>query len=338
MRSPNDLISLGSSPSWYLSRFHVKDVQTGKSWILNCENWLAVESDDGKVCRILSVSNEQELTSFNHVFSKQAVKGLADGHIWFSIVSRPPTSNFTRVQRLSCALCLLCCTMITSAMFYNMGGQGPSPFAVHIGSLVIDLKPFVIGLQSSIIIVPVNVLIVQIFRNLRPNREKPNKKQSDEEGGDNENIPELSSDIQVENRSPPQGKLPHYFIFFAYAVCYLASAASIFFTLLYSIQWGKETSTEWVIAMVTSFFQSVLLLQPVKVVLVAIIIALCVKKASDADDNCSDYLVIKQSNAKQQSFNEKTMELEKSIKAIGQPPRTINKFYRYVLLVDNTAL
>ena len=219
--------------------------------------------------------------------------------------------------------------MITSAMFYNMGGQGPSPFAVHIGSLVIDLKPFVIGLQSSIIIVPVNVLIVQIFRNCRPKKEKPNKKQkSDEEAEDNENIPTVVSDIQVKNQSPPQGKLPHCFIFFAYALCYLASAASIFFTLLYSIQWGKETSTEWVIAMVTSFFQSVLLLQPIKVVLVAIIIALCVKKASDAEDNCFDDLVINKSQPEDQSFNAKIIELEKRIQAIGQPPGKINKFYR----------
>ena len=242
----------GSSPSWYLSRFTVKDLQTGSTWKLICENWLAVESEDGKVCRVLPVANEQELTSFNQVFSKKAIKGLADGHIWFSIVSRPPSSNFTRVQRLSCALCLLCCTMITSAMFYNMGGQGPSPFAVHIGSLVIDLKPFVIGLQSSVIIVPVNVLIVQIFRNLRPKAEKPkrNAVYMVEKDGDEGKIPEKDDEmtkkdeeiiegVQIENETPPKGKLPHCFIYVAYAICYLASAACIFFTLLYSIQWGN---------------------------------------------------------------------------------------------------
>ena len=199
----------------------VKDLQTGKTWPLFCENWLAVESEDGKVCRVLPVANEQEMISFGHLFSARAIKGLADGHIWFSIVSRPPTSNFTRVQRLSCALCLLCCTMITSAMFYNMGGQGPSPFAVHIGSLVIDLKPFVIGLQSSIIIIPVNVLIVQIFRNLRPKNEGEKNEDKNEK------------DVDDEKPDLPKGKLPHWFIFIAYAICYLASAASIFFTLLY---------------------------------------------------------------------------------------------------------
>jgi hypothetical protein len=313
----------------------VKDLQTGKTWRLVCENWLAVESDDGKVCRILPVANEQELTNFNHVFSKKAIKGLADGHIWFSIVSRPPTSNFTRVQRLSCALCLLCCTMITSAMFYNMGGQGPSPFAVHIGSLVIDLKPFVIGLQSSIIIVPVNVLIVQIFRNLRA-KEKQQKTavyEVEKDGGGRKKNEDLEEDenkvdeIQIENHQPPKGRLPHWFIFIAYAICYLASAASIFFTLLYSIQWGKETSTEWVIAMVTSFFQSVLLLQPIKVVLAAVVFALCIKKASDSEEEQYDEgLVIRKPNEKKQVDN--LAELEDKRQVIGERPRKLKRYYR----------
>ena len=266
-----------------------------------------MESEDGKVCRILPVANEEELTNFNHVFSKKAIKGLADGHLWFSIVSRPPTSNFTRVQRLSCALCLLCCTMITSAMFYNMGGQGPSPFAVHIGSLVIDLKPFVIGLQSSIIIIPVNVLIVQIFRNLRPKKK--------EEASDDTNKGDVVKGIQIENQNAPKGKLPYCFIYVAYAICYLASAASIFFTLLYSIQWGKETSTEWVIAMVTSFLQSALLLQPIKVVLAAVVFAFFIKSEKGSEEEEHDEgLVIRNPGAKKKLTAHNVAELEKTMK------------------------
>ena len=214
--------------------------------------------------------------------------GLADGHLWFSIFSRPPNSNFTRVQRLSCCLCLLCCTMITSAMFYNMGGDGPSPFAIHIGSLVIDLKQFVIALQSSLIIVPVNVAIVQIFRNLKPKKSK--EEIYNEETEDN-------SENKENEGNKPKGKLPHWFIYIAYALCYLASAASIFFTLLYSIQWGKEKSTEWVIAMVTAFLQSVLLLQPVKVLILAVVFALFVRKPNDADDQDDTPVTYEQMNS-----------------------------------------
>ncbi len=287
----------------------VKDLQNGRMWRLFCENWLAVESDDGKVCRVLPVANEEEMVSFGHLFSSRAIKGLADGHIWFSIVSRPPTSNFTRVQRLSCALCLLCCTMITSAMFYNMGGQGPSPFAVHIGSLVIDLKPFVIGLQSSVIIVPVNVLLVYIFRNLRLKQTKDKYSEVDNK---------VENKTKKEEPQVPKGKLPHWFIFIAYAICYLASAASIFFTLLYSIQWGKETSTEWVIAMVTSFFQSVLLLQPIKVVLAAVVFALIIKKPNDSEEESNDLPLV-----------------ERKIKK-DRARKKMKKYYRYCQINNQT--
>ena len=283
----------------------VTDLQTGQVWPLFCENWLAVESEDGKVCRVLHVASEEETISFGHLFSNRALKGLADGHIWFSIVSRPPTSNFTRVQRLSCALCLLCCTMITSAMFYNMGGQGPSPFAVHIGSLVIDLKPFVIGLQSSIIIVPVNVLLVQIFRNLKPKNSGSKYKITNSK---------VENKIYQERAKAKKGKLPHLFIFIAYAICYLASAASIFFTLLYSIQWGKETSTEWVIAMVTSFLQSVLLLQPIKVVLLAVVFAFLIRKPLDSEEKSTEFPVVSNQRSKNVSLKKK-----------------IKKYYRYLI-------
>ena len=258
----------------------MKDLQTDQQWYFVCDNWLAVESHDGQVCRLLPVANDEELTNFNQLFTARTVKGLADGHLWFSIFARPPNSNFTRVQRLSCGLCLLCCTMITSAMFYNMGGEGPSPFTINIGSLVIDLKGFVIGLQSSIIIIPVNVALVQIFRNLRP-KEKKEKNDNNKFEGIEDEQPSFD---EVKESTAPQGKLPHWFLYVAYFICYITSATCIFFTLLYSIQWGQTVSTEWVIAMVTAFLQSVLLLQPIKVVLMAIVFAVIIRKPCDSDD------------------------------------------------------
>jgi hypothetical protein len=196
-----------------------------------------------------------------------------------------------------------------------MGGQGPSPFAVHIGSLVIDLKPFVIGLQSSIIIIPVNVLLVQIFRNLQSKKTDSSCKITNNK---------IENKLKEETKQAPKGKLPHWFIFIAYAICYLASAASIFFTLLYSIQWGKETSTEWVIAMVTSFLQSVLLLQPIKVVLLAVVFAFIIRKPADNEEKSNEVPLVSNQFSKKES-----------------PKKSITKYYRYLidcLIISFTAL
>lgn len=56
------------------------------------------------------------------------------------VFSRPTKSQFTRVQRLSCAICLLFCTMLTSAMFYgseeeNSDQQG----LLEIGEVIVDI-------------------------------------------------------------------------------------------------------------------------------------------------------------------------------------------------------
>ena len=65
----------GLYPSWYLSRLVVKDIQSNKQWYFVCDNWLAVESEDGKVCRVIPVANDQELTNFNQLFTARTVKG-----------------------------------------------------------------------------------------------------------------------------------------------------------------------------------------------------------------------------------------------------------------------
>lgn len=56
----------------------------------------------------------------SNLFFMKTAKDFRDGHIWFSVISRPPSSNFTRVQRVSCCFSLLLCTMLTSIMFWGI--------------------------------------------------------------------------------------------------------------------------------------------------------------------------------------------------------------------------
>ena len=79
----------------------------------------------------------EQMTESGHLFSKKASKGLVDDHIWFSIVARPYASRFTRIQRLSCCLCLLFTAMFANAMFYGVLPATPASG--------IDLGPFTIS-------------------------------------------------------------------------------------------------------------------------------------------------------------------------------------------------
>lgn len=93
------------------------------SYIFLCNRWLAVEEDDGKVDRMLPVAGREDLIDFNHLFFTETRRSLSDNHLWLSVFSRPRRSSFSRVQRLSCILCLLLATMMADAMFYQAGGD-----------------------------------------------------------------------------------------------------------------------------------------------------------------------------------------------------------------------
>lgn len=166
----------------------------------------------------------------------KASKDFSDGHLWYSVISRPPSSTFTRVQRVSCCFSLLLCTMLTSIMFYGIpsdpseqtmdlgtafthymlflltkrsrailifepfisiqskelnrfckavlelclmntirlllivgGRQNDLPiFLLFTGHFEFTWQQFMIGVQSSLIMFPINILIVSIFRHTRP--------------------------------------------------------------------------------------------------------------------------------------------------------------------------
>ena len=110
----------------------ITELSTDKEYHFVCDAWLAVESETGEIDKRLHVANEKDLAAFHLVFASTASKGLLDGHIWFSIFTRPKYSTFTRVQRLSSCLLLIFLTMVTNAMFFG-AGEGVAKIKVRIG-------------------------------------------------------------------------------------------------------------------------------------------------------------------------------------------------------------
>lgn len=78
----------------------------------------------------------QSFCSISNLFFMKASKDFSDGHLWYSVISRPPSSTFTRVQRVSCCFSLLLCTMLTSIMFYGIPSD-PSEQTMDLGTAFI---------------------------------------------------------------------------------------------------------------------------------------------------------------------------------------------------------
>lgn len=111
-----------------------------------------------------------ELKSFAHLFTQSVKKKFSDSHLWFSVFSRPVRSNFTRLQRISCGISLLFCTMISNAMFYRQDTEATknkTGVLMKIGPIQVTLAQLWISFIGTMIVLPINLVIVTLFRKAR---------------------------------------------------------------------------------------------------------------------------------------------------------------------------
>ncbi|KAI4874710.1 hypothetical protein NFI96_029136 [Prochilodus magdalenae] len=380
----------GGHPDWYLNKVTIQDLQSRKVWHFLCSTWLKLKAD-GTCKMTFNPAKKNEIASFGNIFQTRTSTGFRDEHIWMSIVDPPRHSPFTRVQRVSCCMCLLLCTMAINIMFWNIPTNEDSPVIIKIGSYSLTWQQIMVAVESALLMFPINILIVTIFRSIKPrippfeekskstDWSKPNAVSMQTILKDTQDMMNLlsksprcralvteqklesSSDLlsalnqvhevihimQGESNIDPHWvqcsrfvfycmshlsqlldnvsekafphplelqqarnsvhlmlkkaemvftshtvqspvivpevkkkagcKLPWWFVFIAWALLLSISGISTFFTLLYGFQYGKESSIRWVITLTLSLFQSIFIIQPLKVVGLAIFFALILR-------------------------------------------------------------
>ena len=266
------ILSTGDSPGWYLSRIYVEDLQTNKRSLFICERWFAVEFEDGLIDRTVPVASYQDQKVFTHLFTTKAAQDLSDQHLWLSVALKRAHDTFTRVQRLTCCMSLLFTTMLASAMFFQLGNN--SKYLWKIGSLVIDYKGIIIGIQSGFVVIPVNFVIAWFFRHSESFAVYRRRREKRKITGET-----------VERKM----MLPCGFVIIAWFLAIASIVASLVIVLFYSMQWGNDKSQQFVLSVFTSFVQSAFLIQPVKLVLVAMVLALILKRGTDETDILDTY-------------------------------------------------
>ncbi|NWV65762.1 PK1L2 protein, partial [Malurus elegans] len=171
----------GDSPSWYVNRVLVHDLAWDQKWYFLCNSWLAIDIGECVLDKVFPVATEQDMKQFSNLFFMKTSKGFQDGHIWYSVFSRSPRSSFTRAQRVSCCFSLLLCTMLTSIMFWGVP-KDPAEQKMDLGKIEVTWQEVMIGFESSLLMFPINLLIVQIFRNIRP---RPAQQEREKKPGKN---------------------------------------------------------------------------------------------------------------------------------------------------------
>ncbi|KAI3377578.1 hypothetical protein L3Q82_008747, partial [Scortum barcoo] len=381
----------GGHPSWYVNKVTVQDLQTRQVWQFFCGCWLSADRGDGMTKKTFNAARNNEIASFRNIFQSRTSTGFRDEHIWVSIVDPPSRSPFTRAQRVSCCMSLLLCTMAINIAFWNLPVDESSPVLFSLGSLKITWQEVMVGVESGLLMFPINILIITIFRSIRPRIISKSQKGDPEKNlrppkvtiptilKDTEEVISMVSRSQrnkmtVTNRlestadlfpaldsvhgfiqlmqgresesdphwvycskfllaglchlmmclekldvnhfsspeeykqalnlinllvrkaemvftshvaySPPPVKktkksggcwLPWWCVFLGWFLLLSISGVSTFFTLLYGFEYGKEKSIKWVMSLGLSLFQSIFILQPLKVIGIAVFFALLLK-------------------------------------------------------------
>ena len=222
--------------------------------------WLALDRGDGLVDRTLSAASttDDKGIDFMVYVQNRVAEEFSDEHLWFSVATRSPRHRFTRVERLSCCLSLLLSIMLASAVFYQLDTDvADTQGKLQLGRFVFNLRDFIIGVQSLFLVMPVNILIVKIFTHTRSANEE---KQSQEA-------------LRKPGTKKRAFTLPHWFIYIAWLLCLVTAFVAGTFVIFYSVQWGKDTSEEWLISVGTSVFMDIFVSEPIKIIVFAFMLS-----------------------------------------------------------------
>uniref|UniRef100_A0A7M5XFD6 PLAT domain-containing protein n=1 Tax=Clytia hemisphaerica TaxID=252671 RepID=A0A7M5XFD6_9CNID len=173
-RKLGEIISLkvyhdNSGGGWFVREIEVEDLETTKMYFFYPNRWLAVEKNDGRVsCNLLPTVEEELSKDTKYLFFTKLRRDLFDGHIWFSLVGRPPRSIFTRCQRLSVAVCMLLTSMIANVMFYGQLPKQSAAVENDSSNMAFSWKKLYIAVISSLVGIPVNVILNLLYRHIKP--------------------------------------------------------------------------------------------------------------------------------------------------------------------------
>ena len=259
----------GDNPSWFVETVVIKDRQTEERWMFPINRWLAVEKDDGEI----EVTVNTKITnSFADQVRSRFGRNIADSHLWMSVFGKANSSSFTRVQRASCCLSLLFSAMIANAMFYDLGGK--SDGAIQVGPFKFSWRQIVIGMQSGLIIAPVNILIALLFKSSKPRRKRGDKYK------DIDQAQKLVDEIRGTGCMMPQ-----FCVYFGWFLCFLTTLTAAAFTLFYSLMWGKEIAEQWLASILISSCQDIFVVQPTKVMFAVVIVSLLLTRNKDHSED-----------------------------------------------------
>ncbi|XP_072050858.1 polycystin-2-like protein 2 [Amphiura filiformis] len=252
------------------------------------------------------------MQDFGHVFTSHTASKLNDGHLWFSIFNRPPSTRFTRVQRVLCAMMILWLEMLVNIMWYEVRPPPEAGRKLNIGPFSLSPAQISIGVQANLIVFPVSFLVVQLFRKARARHKRKSRIELAKQH--QQTVPEENSThVDVSHasiRSPSRVIVTHddndgnisdqqqllvsppstgcyvrwWAIYIAWIIAVVAILSATVITVFYGIQFGNETTKKWFTSVTVAFCTGVFITQPLQAIAIGLFVALIIKTPNADED------------------------------------------------------
>jgi len=257
-----------SSSSILFSKYHFR-------FIFGCNQWLPNDSKSRRLEVVLPVYGKEDVLSFKNLFHYNIFEGLTENHICLSIFDRPTSSNFTRVQRATCLFVFIIMTMVSNAIYFKPTDKYEDPEQTKIGPLILSFQTVYVSLVSSIVSSGTVLFVSILFRKSKPGRtQKCTKPKPKHAYPDVRNCfdhffnecKELEKILISKGMIYTDGLiLPFWCTFVAWFLSICGSTVAMSVLMLYSMEWGKQTTEMWLSQFVMSFGETTIVLDQIKV-------------------------------------------------------------------------
>ncbi|CAL1531591.1 unnamed protein product, partial [Lymnaea stagnalis] len=313
LRIWHDNSGKGTSASWFLDRVDVMDIQTGRVSYFVCEEWLTPENNC--LDKMIEASGTEGLDTLKSQFFSNTKKHITDDHLWVSLFIRPQRSRFSRVERVGCCLAFFLLAMITSAMFYVGApdvNRKITKVDFEMGPIRLKYQQLYFSFVSAIITAIPLVLIMMIFRKAKTRTETevpPWMHKLEAQLNALDKIMMLKPGVD-----DMKDTWPRALRYLAWIIIVASVVVSSFFVILYTMEWGRDVSEEWLSTFFLAFVQSLCLVDPFKVLMFSVFLSIFMRKSNVRGADQLNLKLIYDVNK------------EYGIKEIPNPPRIYSSF------------
>ncbi|KAH9519474.1 hypothetical protein Btru_002802 [Bulinus truncatus] len=360
----------GNEAPWFLDRIEIVDIQTRKAYYFICEEWLAAEYTVETTIEATSVNELENLKNMFLSNTKQHLTDDHMWLSVFIRPENSPFSRVERTGCCLAFLLLAMITsamFYTGAPDTNR--QQPK-VDFEIGPLRIGYQQLYYSFLSALITAVPMMIVVTIFRKARTKKDScmclcKNKVHEYEADKGDEEMTQSSDTMNnktINNKKPfqccqlpwmvklekqlkglekillmrpgteeLQNSWPHPFRYIAWIIIAIAVVTSSFFVILYSMEWGKDITEQWLTTFFLAFLQSLFVMDPFKVIVVSVILALLVKKVKMRGLDELDLSFISQMNKEYGLKQSKSRQEQSDIWTIQTEPPSKSTLKRATL-------